>query len=47
MMTQRTDTAAPIESVYYFRCSIAQRFHAVVLTSARVPIFGPFVKSRF
>ena len=41
-MTQRTETAAPIASVYYFRCSIAQRFHAVVLTSARVPIFGVF-----
>ena len=40
LMTQRTETAAPIASVYYFRCPIAQRFHAVVLTSARVLIFG-------
>ena len=41
-MTQRTETAARIASVYCFRCPIAQRFHAVVLTSARVPIFGVF-----
>lgn len=39
-MTQRTETAASIASVYCFRCPIAQRFHAVVLTSVRVPIFG-------
>ena len=48
LMTQRTETAAPIASVYCFRCPIAQHFHAAVLTSARVPIFGllMFVKSR-
>ena len=47
-MTQRTETAAPIASVYCFRYRIAQRFHAAVLTSARMPMFGllTFVRAR-
>ena len=48
LMTQSTETAAPIASVNCFRCSNAQRFHAAVLTSARVPIFGllKFIRPR-
>ena len=40
LMTQHTETAALIVSAYYFRCPIAQHFHALLLTSVHVPIFG-------